>query len=51
MTSNANTQSSFRKSVLSLLDKHMVIPRVEEIFLAKSGREKPSEREERLDIN
>ena len=41
MTSNANTHSSFRKSAIGLLDKHVVIPRVEEIFLAKSWREKP----------
>ena len=39
MTSNANTNSSFRNRLLALLDKHVVIPRVENIFLAKSGRE------------
>ena len=51
MTSNANTNSSFRNRLLALLDKHVVIPRVENIFLAKSGREQPWSGEEHRDVN
>ena len=51
MTSNANTNISFRTRLLALLDKHVVIPRVEEIFLAKSGREKFGRGEEHRDVN
>ena len=49
MTSNANTNSSFRNRLLALLDKHVVIPRVEKIFLAKSGRENLGRGEEHRD--
>ena len=51
MTSNANTNISFRTRLLALLDKHVVIPRVEKIFLAKSGREKFGRGEEHRDVN
>ena len=47
MTSNTKTNSSFRNTEFALLD----IPRIEEIFWAKSGREKPSEKEERLNVS